>query len=698
MESQNSLKFLDDLFIDPGELLRKAWWLLSDFDAPVWTISLQYKKPKTLDWRVRLNDNSLLTDPKNHHILKSFKYFLTGSTEYPGQKTRAARVAVTTDRGRLTNSIYILDYLLLNAERFELARYGLAGLNEGDLKSILHQFASTQSVADSIYTLPSRAAEFCLKLVSETPPEIIRQILIDKPSIADVSIADLENCQLDVSPLLIPSIRAALFHHGFYKGYSAGGFHIRMSRLTHKLYKNTLKKHLNKARIYILSFYPQERAYRREFPGVPVAGTGNEGITKATYFSFRRRLYSMGVLHTVGADAPLIVDIQTIENYMINLVPCQRFRLVPSDIIFDQFKEAVEFHFKYGRLIIDGFCRLAKHCILNNIDMIEISHREVQRVIGPELTSLGVKQLGLACNNISQCDKTGRKPRKQTKETFFTRLRANHGLIELVEIYVGCVEFVVGALMSRRSSELISLPPFCLDKTQEWLILDLAKMSKGLFGERDTQARPIDRLGVKMIRELQRMQRYLKRIGYIEKYYSLFAAPSQGGERGLPEVTVASFYRNLDLMFDYFEIPTDSNGNRYYIRQHQLRRFFTLLFFHFYGEGGVNAIRWMLGHADIEHIWHYITETIDGAALRGARSQYIIEEMMKSNGSSYNNLAKMLMLKFGVDTFMLVDEEEADSYIQDELEKGNISIEPVFFEDETGKRMKIVVKILNIVD
>ncbi|MNF94386.1 hypothetical protein D3C84_770960 [compost metagenome] len=251
--------------------------------------------------------------------------------------------------------------------------------------------------------------------------------------------------------------------------------------------------------------------------------------------------------------------------------------------------------------------------------------------------------------------------------------------------------------MARRLAELVELPlNGCLDKTLEWLIIDLAKTSRGLWGARDRQARPIDKLGVKMIRELQRVQRYLKKIGFIQEYSSLFSTPEQLGGMRLPIATSFTYLRNLDYTFDYFETPTDSEGRRYYIRQHQLRRFFALLFFHFFDGGRINGIRWHLGHADVAHVWNYITEVMDGATLRGAKSQYVIEKIMRGKENAYQDLATFLEDKYGIPDFMILDENEADAYIQDEMCKGNVSIEPEFFPDELGTQMKIVVKIKRI--
>ncbi|MNG08137.1 hypothetical protein D3C84_914740 [compost metagenome] len=76
-------------------------------------------------------------------------------------------------------------------------------------------------------------------------------------------------------------------------------------------------------------------------------------------------------------------------------------------------------------------------------------------------------------------------------------------------------------------------------------------------------------------------------------------------------------------------------------------------------------------------------------------SQSVLEEMSKGRMENYQDLADLLKARFGTATFGLYDEEEADLYLQSKLDEGSITIEPVFFTDEHGKQMKIVVRVFS---
>ncbi|AZD34749.1 MULTISPECIES: hypothetical protein [Pseudomonas] len=684
MKLKSELSFLEQLDADPRELLERVDWLRSDFDEHIWKVTLEGKEEIEINWAISL-ENGLLTDSVNCELLACLRYYLITAVSDSGIGIDSAP---TQERRRFFNALGIIDYLLLNAKRLELCTAGLAGLSYVDLTAILHQFGSSTHVSESIYAYSVSATSYILKITANTSTEIVSGIMTQNPSIQKIQQSDYDKATPYIDPSLIPAVRAALFHHGYYHGDARKGFHINGRRLSEEIYPNTLAATRIKPRLQWLSFFPHEKPHSREYQGVPVRYTRTENISESHYNVFRSVLYRLGALHLLDLPAPATNDLTSMLAFTIPLKADARFRSVPSPIILGQFKNCVEFHLKYGRYIIDGFSRVVGHCKTNKTKIYKLTEQKLKDIIGSELVALGVKQLGLACKSP-----TTRSP-KPVKDEYYIKLRNNEGLIELLQIYIGCIQFVLGTLMARRYNELTELPLIeCLDKTTEWLIINLEKTSKGLFGIKDTQARPIDPLPVSMIRLLVRLQRLLKRFGYISQYKRLFSSPSTTAYRGMINASVVTWSRNLDIMADYFQTPLDKHGRRYYIRQHQLRRFFALMYFHTYGHGGVNAIRWMLGHQDVEQVYRYIQANVDGASLQGAMTQFVLEDMANGRIEDYQELADLLKAKFGTNCFQLYDEDEADAYIQSKLDDGSISIEPVFFMDENRKNMKIVVRL-----
>ena len=199
-----------------------------------------------------------------------------------------------------------------------------------------------------------------------------------------------------------------------------------------------------------------------------------------------------------------------------------------------------------------------------------------------------------------------------------------------------------------------------------------------------------------MIETIEHFQSNLITLGALEKHTNLFAVPPMSGEIRLSYSGQCTHHRNFDAFCDYFETPLSAAGQRYYIRQHQLRRFFAMLFFYSSSFGGLETLQWMLGHTDRKHVWHYITETTDGPVLRGAKAQYITEYLTHNGDENYKELSCLIKDKFDTDDFHLVDSHELEDYIESLLEDGQIEIEPEFFEDENGDQMRVIVKILDV--
>ncbi|KPY23116.1 Site-specific recombinase, phage integrase family domain-containing protein [Pseudomonas coronafaciens pv. porri] len=164
----------------------------------------------------------------------------------------------------------------------------------------------------------------------------------------------------------------------------------------------------------------------------------------------------------------------------------------------------------------------------------------------------------------------------------------------------------------------------------------------------------------------------------------------------LPKANAYNYNQNLDFFCDYFETETNEEGKRYYIRQHQLRRFFAMLFFYSSSFGGMETLQWMLGHTDVQHVWHYITEAMDGATLAGAKVQYVAEGLHSGDIESYESLAALVTARYGTENFTLADTNELEDYLADLMEEGAITIEPEFFEDGDGQRFKVIAKVIGV--
>ena len=248
--------------------------------------------------------------------------------------------------------------------------------------------------------------------------------------------------------------------------------------------------------------------------------------------------------------------------------------------------------------------------------------------------------------------------------------------------------------MAKRGCELRGLDPAnCLSADKKWLIAPIAKSSRGLKGRRARNARPIDPLAAEMVQTLIDFQTELISIGFIDQHLPLFSSPGIIGTSSLTPCDVYLYYKNIDLFCDYFEVERDSLGRRYYIRQHQLRRFFALIFLHCGYGASVGILQWMFGHTDPAHIWNYITEELPGKELQNTLSQALSERIASGGATHYTNVIDLIEAKFGTRNVSLMDVEQLAEYFDFLMESGQMTMEPVFLESDAGLRVDILVVV-----
>jgi hypothetical protein len=173
----------------------------------------------------------------------------------------------------------------------------------------------------------------------------------------------------------------------------------------------------------------------------------------------------------------------------------------------------------------------------------------------------------------------------------------------------------------------------------------------------------------------------------------LFAKIASSGMRYV-KASQAKQNALLDAFCDYFEMSMDSEGRRHYVRQHQLRRAFAMMFFWGNSFGGLDTLRWFLGHTDAEHLYHYITESTTGEVLAAVKAAYVVDSISTGH---YDPEAVVALLKqrYQADDFSLLDADELTQYVEDLILEGRMTVEPDFIEDADGRSFRILIVINN---
>lgn len=416
---------------------------------------------------------------------------------------------------------------------------------------------------------------------------------------------------------------------------------------TNKININLLNKNMLVKRSVFPKLLQEKKGFLyQEFDGY-FRNNEDTIMSETTFNNYKDALKILVVLCETTNKHKKIINIDELKRaieFNYTTVGKKRFETYPSKYIFEILKQAIEFHYLYGESIISRY-----------IKYIEKNEK-------PSIISFG-----------------------KTPENYFSRIRNHESDHHLLRIYYGAVQFVIGALMARRQSELQNLKAFeCLDKTNTFLLFNRAKSTKGLHGFRDIYKLPVDELVVSMIKNLQKIHIACNHNGF------LFNVPNPSTHK-IPATNDRDQYNNrLDMFFDYIEAPVIDN-KRLYIRQHQLRRFFAMSFFWGSGYGSLDTLRWFLGHTDVKHVYNYITESVSGSVLNNVKSQYIAE-----NIHEYDSLFEFIKFKYHTENISLLDANTLTEYINEMLDQNIIEIEPDFLIDDSNNQYKIIVKIKDI--
>lgn len=633
----NNLDFLEK-FINPSKNeYEQPSFLKSHFLDDIWTIEYSDKKTSIIDFNVKMGDGLYLTDSKHQKTLNTLKYWIIFHTLDNENYRKSKTIMGESIFGILT----FFDAFNIHRNDTQIEKYGFEYLSENHIKYILDLIANTSDKFISVYKLKERVIEGYFK---EHNTSFIGQL-------NEIHIDDWNK------------------FNSYYK-----------KLLLKDLYPDTILKPVKK--VVIQNIEVSNTRNHQEYENI--LQDDKDDDEKRSFLSirtFRNVLTSLRKLHSYSnkfiypISLPNKNILDNIEHFETQYKNKGRFKTIPSNIVFSYVKSAIEFHYKYGNDIVETYNNF--YNVLNsknyNFDKFKYSE-ELETIflncLTPNLKTFGVKSIKSLDNKLYD-----------GKERFNT-LRQNTYFYDLLKVYFGAVQVVIGALMARRQSELASLKVGeCIDENTSSLIFKQSKSTKGIFGTKNTLYLPIDKLGIEMIKNLEKI--HINRKGE-----SLFSIPSIKNIFAFnTSVSNTTYSENIDFFIDYIQGEL-KDGKRYYIRQHQLRRFFAMCFFWGSGFGSLDTLRWFMGHTNVEHVYHYITESTSGEVLRNVKTQFLLENVEK-----YENLLSLIKNRYNTEKFDLIDSKDLEFYINDLLENEQIIVEPEFMLDNKQENYKIIVKV-----
>ncbi|EAQ97016.2 site-specific integrase [Congregibacter litoralis] len=135
-----------------------------------------------------------------------------------------------------------------------------------------------------------------------------------------------------------------------------------------------------------------------------------------------------------------------------------------------------------------------------------------------------------------------------------------------------------------------------------------------------------------------------------------------------------TMYHHLELYADVEQIPLNDRGERWYLRSHELRRFFAITYFWHDRFAGLSALSWLMGHSSTEETMRYVVEEIAGAELPEEEARLTASALTDTTNSfpidGLEVLAEDAKEYFKVDDLRVINIDILESYLENRYQEG----------------------------
>lgn len=720
------------------------YWFKGEYDDDVTIVNFG-QKDKVVDWSsVTLDDGFPLTHSKHKPLLNGFKNWLLAVSD-PLENGGSVIKTNSVNTG-VMKVLSLIDAILLRSAALELSQYHLSHIT-ADFWLSLFKAMSEDGPNNGVYDFTGRTLELLVKApANSTTQEQVKAFVSKYPFVS----RDIAEDDLTFFLTKEARVKACCWLHtqGYYKkttNFEAKGNGAVLATL---LFEGKIASPLLNIPTSP-ELWLAEKARSTEYSPLSTENSETSAAegTISNYISMAKLINTN--IFKDNASSPSFEATKTLSvrkiNELVTLKPAGRTQTLHPDVVFKLTRQSFEFVLKYQQEILDS-CLLAlsqgasKNTksrsnkerpnerrssfiseIHQNMSLSERCHFMQTKVMSTlnkkSVMAMGIRQV--LPFEVKAADK-------------YNAIRNNESLFELYGVLIGSCQYLTGIITARRQDELVSLAssgnlspnknPFeeRNEDIEYNLIFKLKKSGNG--GKISTNKiieRPITASIAKIIWRLETFNEAARSQGLVKgKTLGLF---NNLDTRmcTLTKTTVKSFNAHLDSICDYFEIPLVKMNNgelrRQYVRQHQLRRFFALLFFWQKRFQGLEALRWMLGHTDMSHLYHYISSNEVGDILNGVKATVIVQGVLNKDGElekikSIGELKAKLAKKYNTGVVIIddlesvidladddditaphIDQLKAEANLESNLEEllktGEISLEPNFFKitDEDGQ-------------
>jgi len=725
------------------QINKMPYWFKSSYDDDV-TIMNFGQKDKVIDWSsVTLDDGFPLTHSKHKSLLNGFKNWLLAVSD--SLENGGAVIKTSTIKTRVLKVMSLIDAILLLSAALELSQYHLSHITV-DFWLSLFKAMSEDGANSGVYDFTGRTVELVKASADSITQEQVKAFVGKYPFVN----RDITEDDLTLYLTKEERVKACcwLYAQGYYNvGTSIenkGNGAVLATLLFEGKIASPLLSIPTSPELWLA-----EKSRSTEYLPLNTENSETSAAEKTIniYISMAKLINTN--IFKDNASSPSIEATKALSvrkiNDLVTLKPAGRTQTLHPDVVFKLTRQSFEFVLKYQQEILD-FCLLAlSQAASKSVKSRSNKERPNKRngTFIPEIhQNMSVTERGhfmktkvMSTLNEKVVKAMGIRqvlPFGDLAADKYNAIRNNESLFELYGVLIGSCQYLIGIISARRQDELISLAssgnlspnksPFKEgnEDIEYNLIFKLKKSGNGgKISTNKTIERPITASLAKIIWRLEAFNEAAISQGVVKgKTLGLFNnLDAKMCHLSKPDVN--TFNAHLDSICDYFEIPLVKMNNgelrRQYVRQHQLRRFFALLFFWQKRFQGLEALRWMLGHTDLSHLYHYISSNEVGDILNGVKATVIVQGVLNKDGEleklkTIGELKATLAKKYNAGAVVIddlesvidladddditaphIDQLKAEANLESNLEEllktGEISLEPNFFKvtDEDGQ-------------
>lgn len=727
---------------------QKPYWLLNDFTAFTWSIEIKdngktYKR--TIDWSaVTLSDNLQLTHPKHRQLLNAFKYWIT-ATDNPRENGGKFKKGVTVNNS-IIHIIALINAILIHGKSIQLTELHLAVLSDDFLMALMVKLGENGTL-NGLYDYTNKVRELLLEKISFISEDEAKTFAKEYAFVTRSLLPEEQSLELSVTERVKACYWLSTIGYYQYEVNSKNqGYKIqkklqgRCTVIHNFIYKNKiipLKNQWTTSRFEELKL--EANVEKTEFKALPCITKSDDDNTYSeaslkTYISDLKLLNTVHERDDVAQFSPDQMKFITYSRIRehVKLKNKGRYKTPPPKLVLNLIKSCYEFSHEYQDSILNSVLSVLTENVTkstqskSNENYFQNNSPNHDPTIPSTQRSSWVKTdaLNLIDNKLKKIG-VDRLYILSSEDGVFEKRRNNKSLFDLYSVLIGSIQTLTGVFMAKRIDELMSLkshgnltpnidPSSEEGKKVDYELISALKKSGsgGKHGKNTVIQRPIPHAFALIIWKLEQFNQAVLIVGLNKSKLSLFNN-LDSKNFNLNEVNVNQYNSHLNAVCDYFETPvmTLNNGEqrRYYIRQHQLRRFFAMVFFWSKRFGDMDTLRWMLGHTDIEHLYHYISESEAGAVLNGIKASYLVDAIDKNKLDNMQELADAIAEHYDVNSTnislstvadatsdygdtddyktsppikQLNKQEKLESQILELLEDRVITLEPEFFTIE----------------